>query len=282
MIYKNEHLDLASKSVLHHVIFEPPLRVLESMHDEACYVFSVNGTAEIFGANHHQTLYENEGVLMKCGKYVNKWQAKVAQEPTEIFIVKLYPDMLKEIFQDGMPEVLKRTRVSASAPLKKIETDQMIKSYVQSIRFYFQNPSLVNDELVILKVKELILLLINADQAGTITHLLAGLFSPDSFSIREVVEAHWYDDLSLEELASLSSMSVSSFKRKFRETYQDTPSHYIKTKRLARACNLLRTTPMAVSEIGYECGFNDPGYFTKVFRSQYQITPTEYRADGNK
>lgn len=251
------------------------------MHDEACYVFSVNETAEIFGANHHETLAENKGVLMKCGKYVNKWQAVEGRELTEIFIIKLYPDMLRQIFQDGVPKVLKQAAVKASTPIRKVETDQMIQSYVQSIQFYFRNSSLVNDELVILKVKELILLLISADGSGIIVSMLTDLFSPDSFSIREVVEAHLYDDLSLEELASLSNMSVSSFKRKFKETYYDTPKHYINAKRLARARRLLETTPQLVSEIGYDCGFNDPGYFTKVFRSQYHLSPSEYRASSS-
>lgn len=53
---------------------------------------------------------------------------------------------------------------------------------------------------------------------------------------------------------------------------------YIRRRRMARACELLRDG-FNVSETAYRTGYSDPNYFTKVFKKEFGCTPTEYIAD---
>ena len=53
---------------------------------------------------------------------------------------------------------------------------------------------------------------------------------------------------------------------------------YIRRRRMARACELLREG-FNVSETAYRTGYSDPNYFTKVFKKEFGCTPTEYIAD---
>ena len=53
---------------------------------------------------------------------------------------------------------------------------------------------------------------------------------------------------------------------------------YIRRRRMARACELLREG-YNVSETAYRTGYSDPNYFTKVFKKEFGITPTEYIAN---
>ena len=48
--------------------------------------------------------------------------------------------------------------------------------------------------------------------------------------------------------------------------------------RLEAACGLLHDTALSVSEVGWACGFRDPGYFIRVFRRSFGMTPAAYRA----
>lgn len=275
MIIKNDYFEIGGKPILYHVVFKPPLRVLESMEDEACYIFSVNGRANIHGPLEKVSLNSREGALMKCGKYVNKWIRSENQHYTEIFIIKLYPELIKSIFSDDFPKITAPVLFKGGKTVQKVRTDKVIETYVKGLAFYFDNPSLVTDELVALKVRELILLLAQSDE--NIIVLLSDLFRPDAHALKKVVEKHMFDELAIEELANLSGMSESSFKRKFKLIFGESPWRYIRKKRLEKAAELLQVSSSRIAEIGYACGFSEPAYFAKSFKSEFGVTPRKFR-----
>ena len=88
------------------------------------------------------------------------------------------------------------------------------------------------------------------------------LFNPDEYSFKEIIQNNLYEDLSVDNLAMLTNLSTSSFKRKFKEVFDDSPAHYIKTKRLEKAADLLVVSNQRITDICYECGFSDIGHFS--------------------
>jgi len=62
-----------------------------------------------------------------------------------------------------------------------------------------------------------------------------------------------------------------------KNNFQKSVSEIIETRKLIEAKNLLIHSEKSVSEIGYELGYNEKSYFTRVFRNKLSITPTEYR-----
>ena len=88
-----------------------------------------------------------------------------------------------------------------------------------------------------------------------------------------------FSQLTIEELAQRNNLSVSSFKREFAKLYNDTPANYIKTKRLEKAAGLLLASDTRITDIAFECGFNDLANFTKSFHNKYNVTPTNYRSN---
>ena len=103
------------------------------------------------------------------------------------------------------------------------------------------------------------------------------MFKANEYKLQEVIQAHLFDDLNLEDLAFLTGLSLSSFKRKFSAVYGTSPNKYIISKRLEKAQLLLRTTDLRISEIAYECGYSDVGYFTKTFQKYYNCSPSNFR-----
>lgn len=91
------------------------------------------------------------------------------------------------------------------------------------------------------------------------------------------IENHFTEDISLQLLAKLSHYSERHFTRIFNETYHTTPINYIISLRIRSACKLLRESPVSVCEIASRCGFNNSNYFSRIFRKQLGITPTQYR-----
>lgn len=95
------------------------------------------------------------------------------------------------------------------------------------------------------------------------------------------MEDHYLEPLTLEEIAGKSNISVRHLNRIFRSYYQMTPIAYMLTLRLERACSLLKHSSLTITQISYECGFNDSNYFTRQFRKAYKVSPKVYRQNHN-
>lgn len=277
MILKHEHFDLKNKIILQRVVFQPPLKIDGSMHDEACFLHIRKGNSRLYTPNNQYDIQSKDNLVMKCGSYLNNWLVNEDNSPNEAIAIHFYPEVLQLVFEDQLPQLFLSDAPNTTAVLEKVTMDTMITNYIDSLLFYFDNPSLVTDELIKLKTKEIILLLINGNQAEQIRAILRNAFEPQQYEFKEIIQAHLFENLSLQDLAVLTGCSLSSFKRKFNTVFGTSPTRYIKAKRLEKAKQLLDRTSLTISEIAYDCGFNDVGYFSKSFTAQYQSSPSAYR-----
>ena len=147
----------------------------------------------------------------------------------------------------------------------------------ENLRYFLDHPQHISENLLQLKIQELLYILVNTDGSGENKMILNSLFEANEYEFQEVIQTHIYQDLNLEELAFLTQLSLSSFKRKFSQLYGTSPNKYFISKKLEKAQLLLSTTDMQVSEVAYDCGFSDVGYFGKTFKKHYQTTPSEFR-----
>ena len=99
----------------------------------------------------------------------------------------------------------------------------------------------------------------------------------DLYLIVEYMEKNYGEQLSLEDYAKISNMSIPSLMRNFKKQFHTTPHAYLNNIRLTQAQNLLLTTNLSVAEIALQVGFIDPLYFCKFFKKQTDFSPTEYR-----
>lgn len=103
----------------------------------------------------------------------------------------------------------------------------------------------------------------------------------DAFMSRVVsfIEEHIMDsEINVDDMASAAAVSRSSLNRKMKILVGVTPADFLREARIKRACSLLATTKMAISDIAYRCGFSDPKYFSRTFRQSTGMTPTDYRS----
>lgn len=91
------------------------------------------------------------------------------------------------------------------------------------------------------------------------------------------IERNYGSAITLEEIASSASVSVSTCLRLFNAIVGKTPVNYLMDYRLQRAAEELQHhEKRTISEIAYLCGFTDASYFNRCFRRKYSITPTEF------
>lgn len=284
MIISHQHFDLNGKIVLERLVFKTPLTNQASMHDEACLLYNIKGDVKLYSALNKEMLSDNECVIMKCGQYFTTHPLNPNQTPSDVVAVHFHPDILKLVFENDLPSHLLETARHADKPeINRIAVDAILQNYIQGLLLLFENPTLVSDELIVHKLKDLLLMLLssNSEESQKIKTILSDIFNPTQTSFREIIKAHCYDNLTTNQLAFLCNMSLSTFKRRFRETYNQNPAAYIRKKKLEKAAQLLKTSDESVSSICYDSGFSDTSNFTKIFSAHFQCTPSQYRKQNH-
>ena len=277
MIKEHTSFELFDKLLLEKVVLVPPMRVPGIMPNEACFLYAVRGRSRLISQTEEMTMDTREGVVMHCGNFLNEWLEDDSNSECEAIAVHFYPEVLRKIYDKELPDFIKAVETMEPVQIRKVQTDQMLKSYIEGLQFYFSNPGMVSDELLKLKVKELILLLAKSDNSRAIQQLISSLFTPKEYSFKEVIESNLYNNLSNEELAILTNMSLSSFKREFDKIYQMSPARYFKSRKLKRAAELLSQTSQRISDIAFTCGFAEISHFSKSFTTEFGVSPSEYR-----
>ncbi len=99
-----------------------------------------------------------------------------------------------------------------------------------------------------------------------------------SRSLHHMAESYT-EDISVAELAQKCGLSEEHFCRLFKKHVGASPTVYLTSIRISRACDLLTKYPdRKIEEIASECGFRDASYFNRVFRREINMTPREFRA----
>lgn len=92
-----------------------------------------------------------------------------------------------------------------------------------------------------------------------------------------ILEENFRRDEGVIFYAEKMNMSERNLNIICKNNFQKSVSEIIETRKLIEAKNLLIHTDKTVSEIGYELGYNEKSYFTRVFRNKLSVTPTDFR-----
>jgi AraC-like DNA-binding protein len=96
-------------------------------------------------------------------------------------------------------------------------------------------------------------------------------------------EEHFREQISLKAIAELINFTETSFCRYFKSQTGKTYFQYLVEMRIARACKLLlESSTLAIEEVCFSTGFNNPSNFYKQFKKIMRLTPREYQLKGKK
>jgi len=191
--------------------------------------------------------------------------------------VHFHIDHLEDIYKESKPILWKEIEKPITTFVTQEAASNLIVQYFKGIEHFFNNVEAVSEDILALKLQELILLLLQSGSSQDIRTIINSLFSKRVFSFKEVVDTYVYMPISIEGLAHLTNKSLSSFKREFKRIYKATPGAYIIDKRLERVAEELITSDLPVQTIGYDCGFSSSAHLSRVFKKKYEVSPSEFR-----
>jgi AraC-like DNA-binding protein len=149
----------------------------------------------------------------------------------------------------------------------------LLMQSITSLRMFLSCSSNYGEPLMRLKMQEVLLSILESDNNSTFLAALRHIdFSPHT-DLRDFMQAHVTEPLTVTEFAHLSCRSLSQFTRDFRALFHETPQQWIRARRLEEAHLLLHTTNQTLSQVCDRCGFQSYSHFIQLFRKQYGITP---------
>lgn len=121
------------------------------------------------------------------------------------------------------------------------------------------------------------------DKIGTATHNVSCKASEKSMSVvetaKEYIQNNYSKDISLDDVSRTVNISPYYFSKIFKEETGEGFVEYLTGIRIEKAKELLNTTEYSIKEICSMVGYADPNYFSRSFKKNVGVTPTEYK-DG--
>lgn len=276
MIHEEKALTYKGKVVFHKLSTLAPHRQLKPFKEnEACFMFVNKGNFSVRTSDKLIPFEKGKAMLAKCFNFfieTNKDQR--LNNELEVIGVYLFPEIIEELLNID----LSASSHTVNYNIKRLEIDKLLDNFRIGIELLLDNPDLADENMIKTKLKEFVLLL-SKTQNASITDFLAALFKTNHSEFKSTIDKNLYSNLTVDEFAQLSGMSLSSFKRKFTETYQESPKKYLLKMKLDKACQMLKSDSLRISEIAYDIGFDTISTFNRSFKSHYGLSPSEYRVD---
>lgn len=240
---------------------------------ENLFSFVLSGHKEIFYSNGKYELYPDNGCFLKKGNFVvsERFDDDTTYKGLLIFLTD---NVINEIFQSLNPS---KYSESLKQNENLIKIDSLLLSVINNIIDVLKtygNKTEILDKILPLKIKELIVLLSVSNKS------VLSLFqeiSNTTQSLTNLFELHYKENLSLANYAHLSSMSVSTLKRKFKLETNQTPFEWIANRRLEESKNLLIKRDLNISDIAFELGYDSLSHFSRSFSEKYDKSPSQFR-----
>lgn len=138
-----------------------------------------------------------------------------------------------------------------------------------------QNCKVNYQELLEMYLRQVFLLIQRSREAEKPT--VSSYIQEEMEFARRYFNEHYNEAINIEEFAQSRGMSISWFLRNFKQVAKQTPMQYILNIRMNNAVSLLETTDYNVAEISAIIGYDNPLYFSRIFKKQRGVSPSDYR-----
>lgn len=245
--------------------------------NEACFAFVVTGGCTVRDQTQTLTINQSTALLAKCTNYfyespVHTFADETDDTINQVIGVFLYPEIYQRLFDFD----INKSTHTVDYNLKQIEVDKLLAHYRDSIDILLESPELADELLIENKLREFVILMTKTVDAPSELDFLASMFKPHFAQFEEVIQSNLYADLNMQELAALCHMSLSTFRRKFKKTYSESPIKYVTRLKVDKAVSLLKTE-LRISEIVFQTGFESVSTFNRAFKAHTGKSPSEFR-----
>ena len=148
----------------------------------------------------------------------------------------------------------------------------LYSSFLQSLQPYEQLSQSGNDNLLALKLKEALLILLKTNPE--LKDILFDFSEPGKIDLEAFMLKNYHFNVHLNRFAYLTGRSIATFKRDFEKIFNTTPSRWLQQQRLREAYYLIKEKGRRASDVYLEVGFEDLSHFSFAFKNAYGVAPS--------
>lgn len=241
-------------------------------------LFVLEGTYIVRFGKKEYKVRKNEMVLLQKAIVIE--YEKFGESDSEYTLDYMMFFLKDELLNDFLNmSNIKYSYPSELVPVTVHSSNERLQSYITSLKPYFKESEKIEDELIKLKLFELLFNIVNADEK--LLYQFLQLKRREPSSIVKVIEENLMNPVSLNDLAYLSGRSLSTFKREFQAIYNEPTFQWIRNRRLEKAKELLMSSGLSVTDACFATGFENVAHFSKSFKKKYGVSPSEIKKSSN-
>lgn len=221
----------------------------------------------------------SDGELILLGENLpHVWRVEEGiDEDVEVIVIHFLPDCLGSDFLN-LPEAYLLPRLFERAKRGLVVQGE---AKAKIVELMLRAVDATNMERLILLLS-ILNILAETPERSDITSGHAFYKSSDMETLRlnkiyEFTLAHYRNDITLQQVAAIANLGVTSFCRYFKLMTRKTYNDFLVEIRISHACRLLIEDRLATDVICFECGFNNVSNFYRHFRKVTEMTPLEYK-----
>lgn len=250
-------------------------RVLLPQH---MFTFLLDGEKTVHFAGTQVTVKPHQFVLLAAGNCLMSEKVATPEAAYHSIMLLFDQQLLADFFSRHATWLARPAKPVASQPFLLFEKDDFLVNFIQSLGYLLggASPALPR-QLQQAKLEELLLYLA-VQYPGHLAQLRSlGNEAGDELLVRQAVTSHIGSPITVEELAFLCNMSLSTFKRRFARLYGTSPIKWLVERRMEQAAKLLRQGDRKASELYEELGYENLSSFIQSFKQLYGVTPKQYQ-----
>lgn len=211
-----------------------------------------------------------EAFLITKGEY---FMSEVVGDEEYMCLLIFFEQQLTKQLISELPFKINSKKTSNTSNLLKFKVDSFLQNSVDSLKLYLDDRPTFTEELLAIKLKELILLLLGSNTRQDIIRFFQNSIL-DKSDLKSFMENNYEKDLTIEEFARLSGRSLSAFKNEFKTIYKETPMKWILKKRLEKGKFLIQELGYEVGLAAHTVGFKTHAHFTRLYTKEFGINPS--------
>lgn len=234
---------------------------IERVHGDYFYVFEyiISGRGYIQENNRSYEVHAGDAYILRPNTYQHYRSDK--DDPWTKVWFNVYGSFVRHMLSDYSLE--------STVVFPGVQNGEFLLEIVRAIE---NNPISSSDQIAVLLLKH-------------IQTLAASLNAGDNSSqaalaVKQYIEEHLTQPLSIDEVANHVHLSRSRVLHLFKEVYNITPYQYYSSLKMELAISLLTRTPLSITEISDQLGFNGCQHFSSAFKKHYGMSPAAYRRNS--
>lgn len=245
----------------------------QDMWSHASYfVYVLDGRKDWHSADGKLELHAGDMAFVKKGGSI------VEQYFGTPFCVLLF--FLSDAFICDVFRTIEMKEVAAApiAPLTSIGTTPAIHAYMLSMLPHFRSDRPMDPGLLDLKLRELLMnVAIEPRNRMFVAGFQSMMRSRAQERLQRIMEDNYRFNLPMEAYARMCGRSLSAFKRDFQQVFNTAPGRWLRERRLQHAKLLLGAGDLQVSEVAFQCGFENLSHFSRAFKEEFGHPPADLR-----